>query len=147
MLRLSPKFTGVFGAISLIVAVQNAALADDKPLQTVGSVERLDPGLDALVSSDAKMEVIGEGFAWCESPVWVRDEKCLLFSDIPHNTIVRWDEKSGCKPYIKPSGYTGKDARGGESGSNGLVLDRKGRLILCQHGDRRVARLDSPWDK
>ena len=92
---------------------------------------------------DAKMEVIGEGYAWCEGPVWVRDGNFLLFSDIPNNAIMRWDAKSGSKLFLKPSGYTGKDPRGGESGSNGLVVDRKGRLILCQHGDRRVARLDS----
>jgi gluconolactonase len=100
------------------------------------------------------MEVICQGFAWCEGPVWVRTDSppqhrgggFLLFSDIPHNAIMRWDEKSGCSQYLKPAGYTGTSPRGGESGSNGLTLDRQGRLILCQHGDRRVARLDSTWD-
>lgn len=118
----------------------------DKPRQTVGKIERLDPALDKLVPPDAKMEVIGEGYAWCESPCWVRDGQFLIFSDIPNNAIMRWDAKSGSKLFLKPSGYTAKDGRGGESGSNGLVLDRTGRLILCQHGDRRVARLDSSWD-
>lgn len=122
-----------------------AACAADPLPRTIGSIERLDPSLDKLVPPDAKMEVIGEGFAWCESPCWIRDGRFLLFSDIPHNAIMRWDAKSGIKLFLKPSGYTGKDPRGGESGSNGLVVDRKGRLILCQHGDRRVARLDSPW--
>jgi len=70
-------------------------------------------------------------------------ETFLIFSDIPNNAIMRWDAKSGSKLFLKPAGYTGNDPRGGESGSNGLTLDRKGRLILCQHGDRRVARLDS----
>jgi gluconolactonase len=60
---------------------------------------------------------------------------------------MRWDAKSGISLYLKPAGYTGKSPRGGESGSNGLTLDREGRLILCQHGDRRVARLDAPFDK
>src|SRR5262249_25897329 len=58
----------------------------------------------------------------------------------------RWDAKSGVSLFLKPSGYTGKNPRGGESGSNGLIRDYKGRLILCQHGDRRVARLDSSLD-
>ncbi len=115
--------------------------------RTVGSVERLDPAFDALVPPDAKMEVIGEGYEWCEGPVWVRDGEFLLFSDIPNNAIMRWDAKNGSKVYLKPAGYTGDEPRGGESGSNGLTLDREGRLILCQHGDRRVARLDSAWDK
>ncbi len=92
------------------------------------------------------MEVICEGFVWCEGPVWVPDGGFLLFSDIPRNSIMRWDEKSGCSLYLKPAGYTGDSPRGGESGSNGLTLDRQGRLILCQHGDRRVARLDAAGD-
>lgn len=116
--------------------------------QTVGSIERLDPALDALISPDAKMEVIGEGYEWCEGPVWVRqDGGFLLFSDIPNNAIMRWDAKGGARPYLKPAGYTGSDPRGGESGSNGLVVNRQGKLILCQHGDRRVARLESAWNK
>jgi gluconolactonase len=119
------------------------ALAEDKSPHTVGQIERLDPALDKLLAADAKMEVIGEGYIWCEGPAWVRDGKFLLFSDIPNNAIMRWDAKSGSRVFLKPAGYTGEAKRGGESGSNGLVLDRQGRLILCQHGDRRVARLDS----
>jgi gluconolactonase len=124
----------------------NFSFADDKAPRTIGKIERLDPALDSLIPPAAKMEVVGDGFSWCEGPVWVRDGKFLLFSDIPNNAIMRWDAKSGVKLFLKPSGYTAKGARGGESGSNGLVLDQKGRLILCQHGDRRVARLDSSWD-
>jgi gluconolactonase len=116
---------------------------EEKSPHTVGSIERFDPALDKLVPTDAKMEVAGEGYIWCEGPAWVRDGNFLLFSDIPNNAIMRWDAKSGSKLFLKPAGYTGKDPRGGESGSNGLAIDRKGRLILCQHGDRRVARLDS----
>jgi len=114
--------------------------------RTVGKVERLDPALDRLIPADAKLEVIGEGYKWCEGPCWISDGGFLLFSDIPNNAIMRWDAKSGSQLYLKPAGYTAPDSRGGESGSNGLTLDRRGRLILCQHGDRRVARLDSSWD-
>ena len=64
-------------AFCWIVASINIACAEEKEPQTVGSVERLDPALDALVSPDAKMEVIGEGFAWCEGPLWVRDGQFL----------------------------------------------------------------------
>ena len=134
------------GAIVLLygsIVVDRVASAEDKGLKTVGHIERLDPALDKLVPRDAKMEVIGQGYIWCEGPAWVRDDNFLLFSDIPNNAIMRWDARSGSKLYLKPAGYTGKDARGGESGSNGLTFDQKGRLILCQHGDRRVARLDS----
>jgi gluconolactonase len=134
MLTYSTMLTGVVMA------------ADDEPM-IVGSIERLDPAIDNLIPTDAKMEVIGEGYDWCEGPVWVKSENFLLFSDIPKNSIMRWDEKSGARLYLKPAGYTGKVPRGGESGSNGLALDKQGRLILCQHGDRRLARLDSDWDK
>jgi len=123
-----------------------SARAENNPPQTVGSVERLDPALDRLVPQDAKMEIIGEGFKWCEGPVWIRDSEFLLFSDIPNNAIMRWNQKTGCTLYLKPAGYTGKSPRGGESGSNGLAIDRNGRLILCQHGDRRIARLDHVSD-
>jgi gluconolactonase len=131
------------------VAVQLCAATkgESSAPRTVGKIERFDPALDQLVSPDAKMEVIGEGYAWCEGPVWIRDGAFLLFSDIPNNAIMRWDAESGSKLYLKPAGYTAKDGRGGESGSNGLMLDRQGKLILCQHGDRRVARLDSAWEK
>ncbi len=143
--RCSPYALGV---LTVYIACTSgiAALAEDKTLHAVGHVERLDPALDALVPTDAKMEVIAEGAAWCESPAWVRAGQFLLFSDIPNNAIMRWDAKSGSKLLLKPSGYTGNDPRNGESGSNGLVLDQKGRLVLCQHGDRRVARLDASLD-
>lgn len=135
----------IFALVTVAVAIigNQISLADEKKPETVGHIERLDPALDKLVPADAKMEVAGEGYAWCEGPAWVRDGSFLLFSDIPNNAVMRWDAKSGSKLFLKPAGYTGADPRGGESGSNGLAIDRKGRLILCQHGDRRVARLDS----
>src|SRR3954464_15845613 len=125
----------------ICAAMATTSRTEGKSPQTVGSIERLDPAIDKLVPPDAKMEVVGEGYAWCEGPVWIHKGSFLLFSDIPNNAIMRWDAKSGSKLFLKPSGYTGNDPRGGESGSNGLAIDGKGRLILCQHGDRRVARL------
>jgi gluconolactonase len=129
-------------AFNVTIMNPNPANAADKPPRTIGSVERLDPAIDKLVPTDAKMEVIGERYAWCEGPAWVPNLQCLLFSDIPNNAIMRWDAKSGVTQYLKPAGYTGDSPRGGESGSNGLTVDAKGRLILCQHGDRRVAALE-----
>jgi gluconolactonase len=88
--------------------------------------------------------VIAEGFEWSEGPLWIEDQKMLLFSDVPTNTIYKWTEEKGAEAYLKPSGYTGTTPRGGESGSNGLTLDAVGHLILCQHGDRRVAMMNAP---
>jgi len=110
---------------------------------TLGTIERIDPRLDHLVPRDARVERIAEGFDWSEGPVWDRKGRFLLFSDVPLNTVFKWQEGKGVSVFLKPSGYTGSIPRGGEPGSNGLLLDRDGRLILCQHGDRRVARLES----
>jgi gluconolactonase len=106
-------------------------------------IDRLDPALDKLIDTGAKIEVIAEGLTWCEGPAWVREGNFLLFSDIPNNAIMRWDAEKGSRLYLKPAGYTGDNPRGGESGSNGLTTDNVGNLILCQHGDRRIARLNS----
>ncbi len=113
---------------------------------TIGSVERLDPALDALVPQDAALDVLAEGFDWSEGPVWVPAGGYVLFSDIPPNAIYRWKEGEGKSLYLQPSGYTSDVARSGEVGSNGLVLDAEGRLVLAQHGDRRIARLGAPLD-
>lgn len=110
------------------------------------SLERLDPALDAIVPADATLEVIATGYDWSEGPVWVESQKMLLFSDVPKNTIYKWTEAKGAKIYLTPSGYTDTVPRGGEPGSNGLLIDHRGNLVLCQHGDRRVARMQAPLD-
>ena len=111
------------------------------PYPVVGTVERLDPALDALLAPDAGMEKLAEGFHWSEGPVWVAAQSHLLFSDVPENRVYRWKEGEGIAVFLEVSGFTGIDYHGRERGSNGLTLDRTGRLVLCQHGDRRVARL------
>ena len=109
---------------------------------TLGTIERLDPRLDRLVPRDARVERLAEGFDWAEGPVWLKSKGFLLFSDVPLNTVYKWQEgDTSASVFLRPSGYTGKTPRGGEPGSNGLVLDPEGRLVLMQHGDRRVARL------
>jgi gluconolactonase len=105
----------------------------------LGTIERLDPALDDLLPKRAVIEKLAEGFDWSEGPVWM-SAGYLLFSDVPMNTIFKWDPHSGISIFIRPSGYTGEVPRGGEPGSNGLTRDKQGRLIACQHGDRRVAR-------
>jgi gluconolactonase len=112
----------------------------------VPRIERLDPALDRLIPSGAKIEILAEGYDWSEGPVWVKNGGYLLFSDIPKNIVHRWKQGEGARPYLQPSGYTGKEPRGGETGSNGLIIDPQGRLVLCQHGDRRMARMDAPLD-
>src|SRR4030095_16808348 len=100
------------------------------------------PALDQLIAPDAVIEVLAGGYDWTEGPVWVKNGGYLLFSDIPPNQIHRWKEGEGAKLYLTPSGYTGTEKRGGEVGSNGLTLDREGRLVLSHHRARLTEGLD-----
>ena len=110
--------------------------------ETVGQVERMDPALDDLIAPQAAIELLDVGFAWSEGPVWARRGQYLLFSDIPRNAILRWSEQDGASIWMQPSGYTGLAYYGKEPGSNGLTFDTEGRLLACEHGDRRVSRLE-----
>src|ERR1700712_2370084 len=108
-----------------------------------GHVERLDPALDAIIDSHAAIEIIADSLDWSEGPLWVEKQKMLLFSDVPTNIIYKWTEGKGKEIYLTPSGYTGTIPRGGEKGSNGLILDKQGRLVICMDGDRRVASMEA----
>ena len=103
--------------------------------------------MDALIPPDAKIEVLSSGFEWAEGPVWLPNEKALLFCDIPRNSVMIWREGVGTSTYLKPSGYTGAVDYGAEPGSNGLTLDAQGRLVSCEHGDRRVSVLEKDGGK
>ena len=108
---------------------------------TIGKIIRQDPRFDELIAPDARLEVLASGFEWSEGPVWIKDGGYLLFSDIPRNVVMRWKESDGLSQFMKPAGYTGVADYGREPGSNGLTLDSAGRLVMCEHGDRRVSRL------
>ena len=102
------------------------------------------PQLEKIISKEAAFEILAEGMTWTEGPLWLEKEQVLLFSDIPTNSIYKWTPGKGKELYLTPSGYTDTAKRGGETGSNGLLLNSKGQLVLCQHGDRRMALMDAP---
>ena len=139
-----PHLSRLLAACWAVALLVTPAGAQESASRTLGTIERNDPRLDKLIPPGAKVERLAEGFDWSEGPVWDRKGRFLLFSDVPMNTVYRWKEGMP-KPevFLKPSGYTGSTPRGGEPGSNGLILDPQGRLVLCQHGDRRVARLEA----
>jgi gluconolactonase len=114
------------------------------PPLSAGAVVEKDPALRAIVSSDAKIEKLADGFIFTEGPVWVKEGgEGLVFSDIPNNRIMKWTPDGKVTEFRKPSGYTGPAAPDGSYiGSNGLTLDKEGRLTICEHGDRRVTRLE-----
>ena len=103
-------------------------------LKTMGTIERMDASLDNIISAGAQPEIIADGFEWSEGPLWIEQHNMLLFSDVPTNTVYKWTEEKGKEIYLNPSGYTDSVKRGGEMGSNGLTLDTKSNLVLCQHG-------------
>lgn len=109
---------------------------------TIGTIEIFDPEFNKHVPKDAAVEVIATGLKWAEGPVWVKEGGYLLFSDAPQNTIFKWDEKGGLQPFLKPSGYTGLGSYSDEPGSNGLLVNTKGQLVACEHGDRRISKMD-----
>lgn len=107
----------------------------------LGKIERLDPALDELLDENARIEILAEGFGWAEGPVWSMRGDYLLFSDVPKNVIWRWREFEGLTEHIKPSGSTGNHPGNSDQGSNGLTLDNEGHLLICQHGNRQIARM------
>jgi len=113
----------------------------DAQLKSIGQVVQFDSDLEQILSKDTKIEVIAEGFVWSEGPVWVKNGNYLLFSDVPANTIYRWKEAEGLKEFLNPSGYTGILPYSDEPGSNGLIINKNGELVACEHGDRRVSAM------
>ncbi|HET7291736.1 MAG TPA: SMP-30/gluconolactonase/LRE family protein [Vicinamibacteria bacterium] len=115
---------------------------------SVAAIERKDARLDRVLPKGAAVEALADGYAWVEGPVWNREDRYLLFSDIPNNRIVKWQEDQGASDFLKPSGYTGAAPFAGrEPGSNGLTYDREGRLVMSQHGNRGIVRVekDGSW--
>ncbi|HEX5050700.1 MAG TPA: SMP-30/gluconolactonase/LRE family protein [Planctomycetota bacterium] len=110
------------------------------PAPVATTIVRNDARLDAILPFDAQLERIASGFTFTEGPVWVGD--ALLCSDPNQNRIWRWTPAEGVHLYRERSGYQGADiAEYHQPGSNGLALDPAGNLIVCEHGNRCIARL------
>lgn len=107
------------------------------------SIERLEPGIDAIIGPHARLEKVAGGFKWTEGPVWIHSG-FLLFAEIPSNRILKLTPGGKVTTFLHPSGYQGKAPYGGpESGSNGMTLDSRGRLTVAGHARRDVFRLES----
>ncbi len=108
----------------------------------VGEIQRFDPRVDALIPADATIEKLADGFNFIEGPVWDRQNSRLLFSDVRGNEIYEWSETTGATTFIDPV-FEGDRTGKGSVSSNGLTLDAEGRLIICEHGNRRISRLEA----
>ncbi|HXD97810.1 MAG TPA: SMP-30/gluconolactonase/LRE family protein [Candidatus Acidoferrum sp.] len=96
------------------------------------AIRILDPSFARYRVANAAVERLATGFRWCEGPVWFGDLRALLWSDIPNNRIMRWDEETGAvSVFRKPSNH-----------ANGNTRDRQGRLVTCEHDARRVTRTE-----
>jgi gluconolactonase len=106
-------------------------------------VELHDPNLEMVLDGSVKLQVLAEGFEIAEGPLWIPSMKTLLFTDVKGNKIHQWSEEKESDVFLSPGGHTGRVPffEGGVLGPNGLALDTAGNLIICQHGDRRLAKL------
>jgi gluconolactonase len=105
------------------------------------TIVRTDPALDKIVPADAKVEKVHGDFRFIEGPVWDKTGGFLLFSNIPANSIMKWTPDGTVSVFKQPI-FAGTYPDGVLIGSNGLTLDRQGRLVAAEHGNRRVARYD-----
>jgi len=122
------------GAGVAALAAMPRALAQWQPSQRYPDplIKIVDPSFARYRLALAKVERIASGMRWCEGPVWVGDGRYLLWSDIPNNRIMKWEEETGAvSVFRKPS-----------NNANGNTRDRQGRLLTCEHDSRRVTRTE-----
>jgi len=115
-----------------------------KKILKEAKLEATSPSFWSVVPENTAIEIIAEGHDWTEGPVWIPSENALFYTDIPRNAVYQWKEGQEASIYLQPSGFSGQNFKGSEPGANGLLLDAEGNLVLCQHGDRRVAKMNAP---
>jgi gluconolactonase len=131
----------LMAAAAVFTGGPSLSLAADRPV--VGGIRRLSKAMDDVAAVGATVEQLAKGFVWSEGPVWVAKGNYLVFSDVPTNTMYRWSEGSGSEVFLKPSGYDGPPTTiFREPGSNGMALDARGDLIVCDHGNRALTIVD-----
>ena len=108
---------------------------------TNSDITVFDESVLSIINKNAKIEILADTFIVAEGPLWDMSQNRLIFTDVRQNKIFTWDENDGVREYISPSGSTGyaPSFSDGGIGANGLAFDESGNIILCQHGDRRLA--------
>jgi gluconolactonase len=138
--KLAIVFLGTLAGSLAASGIENPV---ESNVESAGTVVRLDPAVNALIPIDAVVEKVADGFGFIEGPVWMPGPQGrILFSDIPANTVYGWSEDEGTQVFLQPVTPENSET-GAVGGSNGLTLDTQGRLVLCEHGNRRVARLEN----
>lgn len=130
---------GACAVLAGCAGVRAGALAADKP---VIDFESFGSAFNAVVDVLARPRLLGEGFRWAEGPAWDRARRELYFTDVPTNTAYRWSKSEGTRIFLQPSGAQTSVEGFREPGANGLLVDRSGRLLLCNHGERALQSVD-----
>jgi gluconolactonase len=136
-------------SLSLAVSCKNNPKADSAessasdPFLEQFTIEIYDPMALTIIDPNAPFEILAKGFWWSEGPLWVDELQSVIFSDVPANKLYKWSEKDSLSIYLGSAGHSGEENKGSDKGPNGLILDQENKLLLCQHGDRRIARMDA----
>lgn len=140
------KYILSFFLLSILSCVNNINQENYSRL-TRGNVQIFDDSAKIFVNEDSRIELLADSLFLSEGPLWIERLNSLLFTQVASNKVFKWNENDGLSVYLDPSGYTGivPAEPDGLVGSNGMVLNSNGDLILAQHGDRRVAKLID-WD-
>ena len=130
-----------------ILSCNNNTNQENYTRLTRGNVQIFDESAKIFVNEDSRIELLADSLFLSEGPLWIESLNSLLFTQVASNKVFKWNENDGLSVYLDPSGYTGivPAEPDGLVGSNGMVLNSNGDLILAQHGDRRVAKLID-WD-
>ena len=136
------KYILSFFLLSILSCVNNTNQENYTRL-TRGNVQIFDESAKIFVNEDSRIELLADSLFLSEGPLWIESQNSLLFTQVASNKVFKWNENDGLSVYLDPSGYTGivPAEPDGLVGSNGMVLNSNGDLILAQHGDRRVAKL------
>lgn len=127
--------------LSIVMLSVLAMACTEEPIDQDYTV--LNKRMYRYLDKGAKLDTLASGYEWSEGPVWSEKHEMLLWSDVPTNTVYRWTKEQGTTRYLYPSGHTGT---GNREGSNGLIVNADGQLVLCQHGDRAVVIMQAPLD-
>ena len=105
------------------------------------AIEFFDPSAAALIEPDS-VRLLADGYSWTEGPLWLPSDAALLFEDMLNNRMCRWKEGEGASVFLEKSGDTDGTCRAHNPGSNGMALGPDGLVYFCQHGDRRIVKMD-----
>ena len=140
MMKLRTRARMTIGPMAVILALSGTDspfAAETAP--TIGHTVAFEDEFHELVPRGAFIDVLASGFDWSEGPLWIPDADggYLIFSNIPRHSVVKWSQAEGLTLFMKPSGYMGLGQYSRGPGSNGIALDHEGRIVFCEHGDRR----------